>query len=657
MKKSMKNWFTLTVKKRLIASLLLFLIIPSISVGWLSYTKAAERVNEELIRSAEAKTEMLSLQINEMLDMEKDNAAQLAAGVTSSDVINKSPAVQKQMDRMSENHDELAVLTIGAEDGSWMKSPDPGEQIYDPRERSWYTQAMAESEPIISDTFQSATTGEWVVTAAAKLADGKGAFGANVSLNHLKESVDNIHIGKEGKLYMLDNGGKFLFHYNIESGVQSDASYINEMYTQDRGTVKYTYEGQELQAVYFTNPATGWKIVGELVPSEAAEAVRPILIRTYMVVGASLLIGIILLIFIIRSIHRPLTQLTQAASQVSAGDLTVHIGMKRNDEFGQLANSFDTMTSSLREVLGEVHGTSSQLAASSEELMASSEQTSKATEQVAELMQGAAEGTTKQNHSLSATGQLIGEMSLGVKEISTSAQSTARIALEASTKSEAGMVTVDGAVAYMHQVNDESKAVEAVIDDLRAKNDEIIQIVTEITAIAKQTNILALNATIEAARAGEQGRGFAVVANEVKILAQSSGSSAERINELMQEMQEKTNAVQSTFAQTGESMMKSSQMITEAGEAFQDIRDAVQQVAAQAEEVSAASRQIDGGMGHVTKAVDDTIILSDQIASGTEEGSAAAQEQLATMEEVAASSAALSRMAEDLQSMIERFKL
>ena len=51
------------------------------------------------------------------------------------------------------------------------------------------------------------------------------------------------------------------------------------------------------------------------------------------------------------------------------------------------------------------------------------------------------------------------------------------------------------------------------------------------------------------------------------------------------------------------------------------------------------------------------MVLSDRIASGTEDGSAAAQEQLATMEEVAASSAALSRMAEDLQSMIERFKL
>ncbi|NEU59829.1 methyl-accepting chemotaxis protein [Paenibacillus sp. ALJ109b] len=657
MKKRIRNWFTLTVKKRLIASLLLFLIVPSISVGWLSYLKAADQVREEIILSAQAKTEMLSLQITQMLDMEKDNAAQFAAGITSTDIINKSPAVQRQMDRMSKAHKELGVITAGAEDGSWMKSPDPGQQIYDPRERSWYTMGMSQDEPIISDTFQSVTTGEWVVTAAAKLADGKGVIGANVSLNHLKESVDKIHIGEKGKLYMLDNGGKFLFHYNIESGVQSNESYINEMYKKDQGTVKYTYDGQELEAVFYTNPETGWKIVGEMVPSEAADAVRPILIRAYTLVGTSLIIGIILLVFIIRSIHRPLLQLTQAASKVSAGDLTVRVGLQRRDEFGQLGASFDTMTSSLRNVLGEVHDTSSQLAASSEELMASSEQTSRATEQVAELMQDAAAGTNKQNASLAATGQLVGEMSIGVKEISSSAEDTARIAVEASSKSEAGMVTVEEAVAHIQKVNNESEAMAVVIQDLRAKNEEIVEIVAEITNIAKQTNILALNASIEASRAGEQGRGFAVVANEVKTLANNSGSAAERINELMCEMQEKTNAVQSTFARTGEGMIKGTQMITEAGEAFQNIRSAVQLVAAQAGEVSAASRQIDGGMSHVSKEVNDTIELSNQIASGTEDGSAAAQEQLATMEEVAASSAALSRMAEDLQSMIEKFKL
>ncbi|WP_426333936.1 methyl-accepting chemotaxis protein [Paenibacillus silvae] len=656
-KKKLRTWFTLTVKKRLIAVLLLFLIVPSLSVGWLAYMKAADQVKMEIVRSAQAKTEMLSLQIDQMLSMQKDNAMQIASGITSEDVINKSPALQAQMDRMSENHKELGVLTAGAEDGSWMKSPDPGSQIYDPRERTWYKMAMSQSEPVISDTFQSVTTGEWVVTAAAKLADGKGVFGANVSLNHLKETVDQIHIGKAGKLYMLDNGGKFLFHYKIESGTQSDQSYINEMYTKERGTVKYTYDGQAMEAVFYTNPATGWKIVGEMIPSEAAEAVQPILIRTITLVGSAVIVGLILLIFIIRSIHRPLQQITQAAAQVSAGDLTVRIGLQRKDEFGQLGESFNKMTTSLRNVLGEVHDTSSQLAASSEELMASSEQTSKATEQVAELMQDAAAGTTMQNESLAATEQLVGEMSLGVKEIAAKSEQTERIAAETSTKSETGMVTVQEAVSHIEQVNDESKAMEAVIHDLRAKNDEILEIVAEITAIAKQTNILALNASIEASRAGEHGRGFAVVANEVKLLANSSGASAERINELMREMYEKTNAVQAAFERTGEGMVKSSQMIADAGEAFRTIRDAVQMVAAQAEEAAAASRQIDQGMGHVNKAVHDTMVLSNRIAGGTEDGSAAAQEQLATMEEVAASSAALSRMAEDLQSVIDRFKL
>ncbi|MEN1990658.1 methyl-accepting chemotaxis protein [Paenibacillus hubeiensis] len=657
MKKKIQGWLRPTVKKRLVAVLLLFLIVPSVTVGWLSYLKAAERVHEELVSTAHAKAEMLNFQITQMLDMEKQNAAQLAAGVSSKDVIDKSPALQRKMDQMSAAHEELGVLTIGAEDGSWMKSPDPGSQVYDPRERSWYKMAMASDEPIISDTFQSVTTGEWVVTAAVKLPDGKGAFGANVSLNHLKASVEEVHIGKAGKLYMLDNGGKFLFHYDIESGSQSDQSYINEMYTQERGTVSYTYNGQDMIAVYDTNPVTGWKIVGELVASEAQEAVRPIMIRTYTLVGSALIIGLVVLVFVIRSIHRPLAQLTEAASKVSSGDLTVQVGLKRKDEFGKLGDSFDAMTSSLRGVLGEVHDTSSQLAASSEQLMASSEQTSRATEQVAELMQDAATGTGKQNDSLAATGQLVEEMSHGVKEISASAEDAARIAGEASAKSEAGMVTVEEAVAHIRQVNGESEAVSAVIEDLRSKNDEIVAIVADITAIAKQTNILALNASIEAARAGEHGRGFAVVAEEVKSLAQHSGRSAGRISELMREMHEKTDAVHSAFARTGEGMLKGSALITEAGEAFHTIRSAVQQVAAQVQEVSTASRAIDGGMGHVTKAVNDTIQLSDQIAAGTEDGSAAAQQQLATMEEVAASSAALSKMAEDLQEMIERFKL
>jgi methyl-accepting chemotaxis protein len=111
-----------------------------------------------------------------------------------------------------------------------------------------------------------------------------------------------------------------------------------------------------------------------------------------------------------------------------------------------------------------------------------------------------------------------------------------------------------GAIHFDDFVKDTSAVMQRVVDSIvgnsklgmelveltesiAARTQDVQSILSEIGAIAKQTNLLALNAAIEAARAGEAGRGFAVVADEVRDLSGRTSQFSQQINKVIQDMQ------------------------------------------------------------------------------------------------------------------------
>ncbi|OMF62333.1 methyl-accepting chemotaxis protein [Paenibacillus sp. FSL R5-0765] len=370
------------------------------------------------------------------------------------------------------------------------------------------------------------------------------------------------------------------------------------------------------------------------------------------------LVAIFIAFFIASIISRPIKKMNEAAMAIANGDLTGEtIVLKNKDELGTLAASFNTMSGNLRSMIESVSMTSEQVAASSEELLASAEQNTQASEQISETVEELAVGTSDQVDIVKRSSQAMNEMALGSEQIAELAQSVSVSAVDAANQSSEGNMIIQQAVEQMGSVRNSIASLTELVTGLGERSAEIGTITEVINNIARQTNLLALNAAIEAARAGEHGRGFAVVAGEVRKLAEESSTSAQRITDLVQLIQKDTDhAVQAVKVNSSETEA-GIEMVTAAGQAFEQISDAVNKVAGEIQEVSAGSEEMSASTTEVVGYVSQISNIAGEAAGGVHNVSAATQQQLASMEEIASSAGSLSKMAEELQEQINKFKV
>ncbi len=372
----------------------------------------------------------------------------------------------------------------------------------------------------------------------------------------------------------------------------------------------------------------------------------------------AVLLGAGIAFLLTRMISKPMVVMAKAAKGIASGDLTAdEIRVKSRDEIGELAHSFNEMARSIRSVIREVSMSAEHVAASAEELTASSEQIRGANEQIALTMGEVAIGSEKQTRSMEESTHSINELSVGVHHITTNAESVASAAIQTSEIASEGNQTIQTTVNQMNAINLTVGGLAQAVKGLGDRSQEIGQIVEVITGIATQTNLLALNAAIEAARVGEHGSGFAVVAKEIRKLAEQSKKSAEQITDLI-------TAIQVETIQTVQLMEAGTQEVAEgihavniAGQSFERIQQSVNEVANRIQEVSAASEQMSASTDQVVHTISIISDIAGTTSSGTQQVSTAIEEQLASMSEITVSAAALSRMSEELQSLIGKFKV
>lgn len=553
------------------------------------------------------------------------------------------------------------------------------EPIEDYEESDFYTLALQSGEEQATEPYTYEIDGSTIfmtslVVPIKENGSVIGVVGVDLALDTLEQLVLKHTYYETGFSRLMSNEGILIVHptpervgeisgdFDAENGarfrevVKQGEHYFDKAYSVAMGSDMY----KTFVPVQIGNTSTPWSFGAVVSEAEMLASSKNVTKIVTLVGVFGVMILALITLLITRSITNPIHSLARIGENLAKGDFSRTVDEKlldRRDEIGMLAKILESISQNLIDIIKKVMAKADQVTISAEKLNDHAEQTTTLSKQtlasLVELSSGANVATESAEESVKA----MEEMATGVMRVAEASTTVSVKSNDMTEKAVDGQVAVETAVSQMKLIQQGTDETSRMMEALRDDAKEVTEIIELITDITEQTNLLALNAAIEAARAGEAGKGFAVVADEIRKLANQTGESASKINQIIYEIQERTNETATAMNEQKTNSEQGLILIENVGEMFHNIIRSIQEVSEEIEETSAIAQQMSAGTEQVTASVNELAKVAGQASASSEESSNLSKQQLELMQNILTSSEELEDMAEELREMVKVFKV
>ncbi|MCA1786760.1 MAG: methyl-accepting chemotaxis protein, partial [Desulfobacteraceae bacterium] len=488
---------------------------------------------------------------------------------------------------------------------------------------------------------------DWYLTAYKPLKNAEGQIigaiyvGQLMLSDQVRKLVSETKIGP-GYFFVYTDDGSLVIHPTL---TPSDNVFeiVPEFEAPD-GMITYRFRGEEKIAQKKYIDEWGVTLAVGMDRKDIVAGLDVQMMRNNLLVGLLVILaGVIVTVFLVRSINRPLKELADKAIKVGEGDYTITFHSDIDDAIGKLTNSLGIMVNKGKQMLEDIIRSSESLSAASTQLAAISDQMVGNAESTTDIANDAATNARDVSDNMVSVSAAMEESTVNLDTIASASEEMGATITEIAENSARARQTTESAVTIANRSH------ESIVE-LGNAAKAISSITETITNISEQTHLLALNATIEAARAGEAGKGFVVVANEIKDLAQGTSQATDKIRTAIDGIQSKTGI-------TVKEIKDITRIIGDVNEIVTGIVTAVEEQSITTNEIVTNVTQASQGISEIN----DNVANSNQMTSKMSQGVSQVKERSLEVKEssqhVKKSAEELSQLAEHLTQLVKKFQI